>query len=161
MNKLALLVVAVSFVGVPAAAQAMEQCPATGKIKEISGGVYRANSEDGEWLGILQGLIPERTPVRSFERALAIQENLKSPLYFQYCSYQLGTDKTLDMRFIPSEEQPTETKSDTRKSFTIETKGDVWKKEEGPFGLIYDVCETVDPEKCQFSVIFLKPTSAN
>lgn len=144
MNRLALFVITALFVSIPVTSRAMEQCPAAEKIKEIHHGVFLADSENGEWLGILQGVIPEKTPSLSFERAIAIQEKEASPLKFQHCSYHLGVaeHRTLDMRFLPK----------AGENFTIKTEGDVWKKEEGPFGLIYSVCDDRDPGKCAFHI---------
>ncbi|RMS24240.1 hypothetical protein ALP69_03362 [Pseudomonas syringae pv. aceris] len=45
--------------------------------------------------------------------------------------YNIGGREALDMRFIAK----------NNKDFTIKTAGSAWKKEDGPFGLVYNVCE--------------------
>ncbi len=127
------------------ASQATESCPELKKIEEVAGGAYgayRADGEKGEWLGVLQNVTAKKTPVRSFEMALAIQEEASAPQKFQHCSYRVGARDILDMRFIPR----------NGKEFAIQTEGNAWKKEDGPFGLIYNVCEKTVPQNCKFTV---------
>ncbi|CNI83564.1 DUF3757 domain-containing protein [Yersinia mollaretii] len=142
MKKLIVLAIGASFISFSAASQATEHCPELKKIEEAASGVYRADGVNGEWSGVLQGIVAERTPVQSFKMALAIQENASGPIKLQYCTYGVGPDKTLDMRFITKNE----------KDFSIQTEGNNWKTEPGPFGLIYNVCEKTSPENCKFTV---------
>ncbi|MCF5225409.1 DUF3757 domain-containing protein, partial [Pseudomonas syringae] len=79
--------VTTSLMGISAVSQAMENCPAVAKIEKVSPGVYRANGNDGEWTGILQGAVAKEMPVQSFEMALATQENPVGPQRIQYCTY--------------------------------------------------------------------------
>ncbi|TFZ51256.1 DUF3757 domain-containing protein [Serratia proteamaculans] len=125
------------------ASQAMENCPQLKNIEEIGSGVYRADGENGEWQGVVQGVVDDKTPVKSFDMALAIKEEASAPLKLQYCAYSLGNRGVLDMRFIAKNE----------KDFTIQTEGDAWKEEEGAFGMINSVCEKTAPENCKFTVI--------
>lgn len=141
MKKLLTFSIAASLIYFSLITHATENCPPLNKI-EGGRGVFRADGVNGEWRGVLQDTIPEKTTVQAFERALAIQESQLAPIKFQHCSYCVGVDTTLDMRFIP----------DNEKEFTIETVGSVWQKEDGPFGLIYDVCEKTMPENCEFTV---------
>ncbi|AKF47427.1 hypothetical protein PssB301D_03936 [Pseudomonas syringae pv. syringae str. B301D-R] len=39
------------------------------------------------------------------------------------------------------------------KDFTIKTAGNAWKKEVGPFGLVYNVREKTSAENCKFTVV--------
>lgn len=142
MNKLLILAAVASCVSFSAVSQAAEHCPELKKIEETGSGVFRADGDNGEWLGVLQGIVADRTPVQSFKMALAIQENTSSPMKLQHCSYSVGPDKTLDMRFITKNE----------KEFSIQTEGNAWKKENGHFGLIYNVCEKTSPVNCKFTV---------
>ena len=82
-------------------------------------------------------------PVQYFEMALAIQEQQPAPQYFQYCTYGLGDQDLLDLRFLAKNES----------DFNIKTEGDTWKNEHGPFGIIYHVCENTAPQDCKFSLI--------
>ncbi|HGJ5857516.1 DUF3757 domain-containing protein [Arsenophonus nasoniae] len=141
MKKLITLIIAASLIGFSLTSQATENCPALNKI-ESSNGIFHANGVDGNWLGVLQGIIAEKTTVQSFEGGLAIAESQSAPIKFQYCTYRVGVDKTLDMRFTPKNE----------KEFTIQTVGNLWKEEAGPFGLIYKVCEKTAPENCKFTI---------
>jgi len=141
MRKLIIFALVTAFMGFSAACQAMENCPSIKKIEEVGSGVYRAEGENGEWSGVRQGVVAKKTSVRSFEIAIAIQENASAPQKFQHCSYGVGNRNTLDMRFIPANE----------KELSIDTEGDAWKKEEGAFGLIYNVCEKTAPENCKFT----------
>lgn len=143
MKKLILFTIATSLMGFSVASQAMENCPQLKNIEEVGSGVYRAEGENGEWHGVVQGVIADRTPVKSFEQALAIQEEVSAPQKLQYCSYMLETRSSLDMRFIAKNER----------EFTIQTEGDAWKKEDGPFGLINNIREKTAPENCKFTVI--------
>lgn len=61
----------------------------------------------------------------------------------QYCTYILGGREAVDMRFIANMGKPV----------TVKTEGNARKKEEGPFGLIYNVCEETSPENCTFTLI--------
>ena len=142
MKNLIALTIAVSCVTFSAVSQAAEHCPELKNIEEIGSGVYRADGQKGEWSGVLQGIVAKKAPAHSFQMALAIQENESSPIKLQYCTYNVGSDKTLEMRFITKNEQ----------AFSIQPDGDAWKKESGPFGLIYNVCEKTSPENCKFTV---------
>lgn len=141
MKKLVFITIAASLIGFSLTSQATENCPALNKI-EGARGVFRADGANGEWRGVLQGIVAEKTTVQSFEMALAIKESESAPIKFQHCTYRVGVDKTLDMRFIPNSE----------KEFTVQTVGNLWKEEAGPFGLIYKVCEKTAPENCKFTV---------
>jgi hypothetical protein len=132
----------VPLLAISATSHAMESCPAIAKIEQVSPGVYRAAGEAGEWTGILQGVLTEKPPVQSFNLAIAIQQDANTPQTLQYCSYNIGRRDVLDMRFI----------SKNGKDFTIKTGSAHWKKEDGPFGLIYNVCETTAPENCTFTI---------
>lgn len=142
MQKLIVLAVAASCVSFSALSQAAEHCPELKKIEEIGRGVFRADGNSGDWSGVLQGNLADNPPIRSFEMALAIQENAASPVKLQHCTYRVGAGKTLDMHFITINE----------KEFTIQTKGSSWKNETGDFGLIYNVCEKTSPENCKFTI---------
>lgn len=145
MKKVITFSVAASFMIFSAVSQSTEHCPELKKIEEIGRGVFRAdgeNEETGEWSGVLQGVVGDKTPVQSFKMALAVQETSSAPIKLQYCTYSVGLDKTLDMRFIPR----------YRKEFSIQVDANVWKKEIGPFGLIYNVCEKTSPENCKFTL---------
>ena len=124
MKNLIALTVAVSCVSFSAVSQAAEHCPELKEIDEIGSGVYRADGQKGEWTGVLQGIVADKVPIASFQMALAIQENESSPIKLQYCTYNVGADKTLDMRFISKNEQ----------AFFIQPDGNTWKKETGLLG---------------------------
>ncbi|KFE44773.1 DUF3757 domain-containing protein [Pseudomonas congelans] len=135
--------IATSLLGISMTAQATENCPAVSKIEQVSPGVYRASGHDGEWTGVLQGVVTKRMPVQSFDLAIAIQEGADAPQMLQHCTYNIGGREALDMRFIAK----------INKDFTVKTAGSAWKKEDGPFGLIYNVCEKTSPENCKFTVV--------
>lgn len=123
--------------------QAIESCPKVSTIEQVGPGIYRADGEHGEWSGVTQGIAEKTAPVQFFEMALAIQENERAPQEFQYCTYNVGDHDRLDMRFL----------AHNKKDFNVKAVGDAWKKEDGPFGLIYDVCEKNAAENCKFSLI--------
>ncbi|PHN47163.1 DUF3757 domain-containing protein [Pseudomonas syringae] len=134
---------ATSLLGVSLASQASENCPAVAKIEQVSPGVYRASGNAGEWTGVLQGVVTKTMPVQSFDLAIAIQEGADAPQMLQHCTYNIGGREALDMRFIAK----------NNKDFTIKTAGNAWKKEDGPFGLVYNVCEKTSAENCKFTVV--------
>ncbi|WP_236444772.1 DUF3757 domain-containing protein [Pseudomonas syringae] len=134
---------ATSLLGLSMTAQATENCPAVAKIEQVSPGVYRASGNDGEWTGVLQGVVTKKMPVQSFDLAIAIQEGADAPQMLQHCTYNIGGREALDMRFIAK----------NNKDFTIKTAGNAWKKEDGPFGLVYNVCEKTSPDNCKFTVV--------
>jgi hypothetical protein len=134
---------ATSLLGMSLASQATENCPAVSKIEQVSPGVYRASGHDGEWTGVLQGVVTKKMPVQSFDLAIAIQEGADAPQMLQHCTYNIGGREALDMRFIAK----------NNKDFTVKTAGGAWKKEDGPFGLVYNVCEKTSPENCKFTVV--------
>ncbi|MBP1147149.1 MULTISPECIES: DUF3757 domain-containing protein [Pseudomonas] len=134
---------ATSLLGMSLASQATENCPAVSKIEQVSPGVYRASGHDGEWTGVLQGVVTKKMPVQSFDLAIAIQEGADAPQMLQHCTYNIGGREALDMRFIAK----------NNKDFTVKTASGVWKKEDGPFGLVYSVCEKTSPENCKFTVV--------
>lgn len=145
MKKIVTMIIVASSLGFSLTSQATENCPALNKIAGASG-VFRADGINGEWRGVLQGIITEKAALQSFEMALAIQESQTAPSKFQHCTYLVGDDKTLDMKFVLTNENEIE------REFTIQTVGNLWKKEDGPFGLIYDACEKTAPENCIFTV---------
>ncbi|MDR5611452.1 MULTISPECIES: DUF3757 domain-containing protein [unclassified Arsenophonus] len=147
MKKIVTLIIAVSLISFSITSETTENCPALNKIAGASG-VFRADGINGEWRGVLQGIIAEKAAVQSFEMALAIQESQTAPSKFQHCTYLVGDDKTLDMKFVLKNENENE----IEREFTIQTVGNLWKKEDGPFGLIYDACEKTAPENCIFTV---------
>ncbi|ELS41744.1 DUF3757 domain-containing protein [Pseudomonas syringae] len=135
--------IATSLLGLSMTSQAVENCPAVSKIEQVSPGVYRASGNDGEWTGVLQGVVTKKMPVQSFDLAIAIQEGTDAPQMLQHCTYNIGGREALDMRFIAK----------NNKDFTVKTAGGAWKKEDGPFGLVYNVCEKTSPENCKFTVV--------
>ncbi|MBS7424604.1 DUF3757 domain-containing protein [Pseudomonas syringae] len=135
--------IATSLLGISMTAQATENCPAVSKIEQVSPGVYRASGNAGEWTGVLQGVVTKKMPVQSFDLAIAIQEGADASQMLQHCTYNIGGREALDMRFIAK----------NNKDFTIKTAGSAWKKEDGPFGLVYNVCEKTSPENCKFTVV--------
>ncbi|WP_226487877.1 DUF3757 domain-containing protein [Pseudomonas sp. B20] len=135
--------IATSLLGLSMTSQAAENCPAVSKIEQVSPGVYRASGNDGEWTGVLQGVVTKKMPVQSFDLAIAIQEGADAPQMLQHCTYNIGGREALDMRFIAK----------NNKDFTIKTAGNAWKKEDGPFGLVYNVCEKTSPDNCKFTVV--------
>ncbi|CAI0718333.1 DUF3757 domain-containing protein [Serratia quinivorans] len=143
MKKIIAFTITASLMVFSVASQALENCPQLKNIEEIGSGVYRAEGDNGEWQGVVQGIIADKTPVKSFEQALAIQGEASAPIKLQYCTYMLENRGALDMRFTAKNER----------DFTIQTEGDAWKKEEGSFGMIYNVCEKTAPENCKFTVI--------
>uniref|UniRef100_A0A3B0MCZ8 DUF3757 domain-containing protein n=1 Tax=Arsenophonus endosymbiont of Trialeurodes vaporariorum TaxID=235567 RepID=A0A3B0MCZ8_9GAMM len=145
MKKIVTLIIVASLLGFSLISQATENCPALNNIAGASG-VFRADGINGEWRGVLQGIIVEKAALQSFEMALAIQESQTAPSKFQHCTYLVGDDKTLDMKFDLKNENEIE------REFTIQTVCNLWKKEDGPFGLIYDACEKTAPENCIFTV---------
>ncbi|SPP31056.1 hypothetical protein ARAF_0159 [Arsenophonus endosymbiont of Aleurodicus floccissimus] len=143
MKKIVTLIIAASLTGFFLTSQTTENCPVLNKIAGASG-VFRADGINVEWRVVLQGIIAEKAAVQSFEMALAIQESQSAPSKFQHCTYLVGDDKTLDMKFV--------LKNENEKEFTIQTVGNLWKKADGPFGLIDDSCEKTAPENCIFTV---------
>jgi hypothetical protein len=135
--------IATSLLGISMTAQATENCPAVSKIEQVSPGVYRASGHDGEWTGVLQGVVTKKMPVQSFDLAIAIQEGADAPQMLQHCTYNISGREALDMRFIAK----------NNKDFIVKTAGSAWKKEDGPFGLVYNVCEKTSPENCKFTVV--------
>ena len=107
-----------SLMAIATTSQALENCPEVSEIEQIAPGIYRANGEHGEWSGVLQGVAAKTAPVQYFEMALAIQEQQPAPQYFQYCTYGLGDQDLLDLRFLAKNES----------DFNIKTEGDTWKK---------------------------------
>lgn len=120
-----------------------EACPQLDKIVEIGTGVYRASGNDGEWLGIIQNVLPDNNKIESFNSASILQENDTSPMKFQHCAYNLQRSSQLQMRFIHNKIP----------SYTVNTIGNEWKKDSGPFGLIETICTSPQPEKCEFSIL--------
>ncbi|RMN28811.1 hypothetical protein ALQ62_04050 [Pseudomonas coronafaciens pv. zizaniae] len=142
MKKILLITtITTSLLGISMTSQAAENCPAVSKIEQVSPGVYRASGNDGEWTGVLQGVVTKKMSVQSFGLAIAIQEGAGAPEMFQHCTYNIGGREALDMRFIAK----------NNKDFTVKTSGSTWKKEDGPFGLTYNVCEKTSPENCTFT----------
>ncbi|MDU8647319.1 MULTISPECIES: DUF3757 domain-containing protein [Pseudomonas syringae group] len=135
--------IATCLLGMSLTSQAAENCPAVEKIEQVSPGVYRASGNEGEWTGVLQGVVTKKMSVQSFDLAITIQEGADAPEMLQHCTYNIGGREALDMRFIAK----------NNKDFTVKTAGSAWKKEDGPFGLIYNVCEKTSPENCKFTVI--------
>ncbi len=119
-------------------------CPDISQITEVgSSGIFRASDDQGEWLGSLSGVIKNDTRLKSFEMALVVQEKKEELQKLQYCSYRMeGELSSLNMRYSPKGET----------TYNVTTEGDAWKEEEGPFGLIYYVCENSSPENCRFTV---------
>ncbi|CAM3464143.1 hypothetical protein BZK31_27755 [Pseudomonas floridensis] len=142
-KTLSSLTIAAFLMATTLAAQASENCPAVSTIEQVSPGVYRANGKEGEWSGVRQGVIASKTPINAFKVALAIQEDRATPQTLQHCTYEIGTNDTLDMRFI----------AHTSGKGAIKTQGSAWKQENGPFGLIYNVCENTAPETCTFTLV--------
>lgn len=136
-------IITASLMAVSATSQAIENCPKVSNIEQVGPGIYRATGEQGEWSGVIQGVVAKTAPVQFFEMALAIQDSELAPQEFQYCSYNVGDHDRLDMRFLANNE----------KDFTLKTEGDAWVKEDGPFGLIYSVCEKTMAENCTLSLI--------
>ncbi|BCS43203.1 MULTISPECIES: DUF3757 domain-containing protein [Pseudomonas syringae group genomosp. 2] len=135
--------IATCLLGMSMTSQAAENCPAVEKIEQVSPGVYRASGNDGEWTGVLQGVVKKKMHVQSFELAIAIQESADAPQMLQYCTYNIGGREMLDMRFTAK----------NNKDFTVKTAGSIWKKENGFLGLVYNVCEKTSPENCKFTVV--------
>ncbi|GFZ63410.1 MULTISPECIES: DUF3757 domain-containing protein [Pseudomonas syringae group] len=135
--------IATCLLGMSMTSQAAENCPAVEKIEQVSPGVYRASGNDGEWTGVMQGVVKKKMPAQSFDLALIIQEGADTPQMLQYCTYNIGGREALDMRFIANK----------NKTFTVKTASGAWKKENGPFGLVYNVCEKTSPENCKFTVV--------
>lgn len=128
MKKIVTIIIVASSLGFSLTSQATENCPALNKIAGASG-VFRADGINGEWCGVLRGIITEKAALQSFEMALAIQESQTAPSKFQHCTYLVGDDKTLDMKFVLTNENENE----IEREFTIQTVGNLWKKEDGPF----------------------------
>lgn len=116
--------IATCLLGMSLTSQAAENCPAVEKIEQVSPGVYRASGNDGEWTGVLQGVVTKKMPVQSFDLAIAIQEGADAPQMLQYCTYNIGGREMLDMRFIAK----------NNKDFTVKTAGSTWKKRKWFFG---------------------------
>ncbi|MFS1563852.1 MAG: DUF3757 domain-containing protein [Candidatus Arsenophonus phytopathogenicus] len=118
MKKIVTLIIAVSLISFSLISQTTENCPALKKIAGASG-VFSADGINGEWRGVLQGIIVEKAAVQSFEMALAIQESQSASSKFQHYIYLVGDDKTLDMKFVLKNENEIE------KEFTIQTVGNL------------------------------------
>lgn len=129
-----LTVIACTLLSSPSIAE--EHCPALTNIKEVASGIFISIGNDGKWVGLINGFLPSATKINSFDYAIAIEKELK------YCSYET-TFGPLDMRFETTSGKP----------FSIETLGEEWRDEEGPFGITYTVCDNTTPEMCRFRVI--------
>lgn len=143
MKKIVSVITFVSLISFISTVQATEHCPEPSKIEEVSSGVYKANGENGEWSGVLQGIFAQQTSVQSFRSSIAIQQDNSAPLKLQYCSYDINHNNKLDMRFIPH----------NNKEFTIKPEGKYWVTENGPFSLIYNICENTAAKNCTFTII--------
>lgn len=141
MNRIRSFVLASSFILYSSISFASEHCPSFDTINEIGNGVYRAGGNEGEWIGVMQGIVNQKPPILSFENALAVRNNINAPLKMQYCHYRAGPTQIIDMRFVAKDEEQT----------NIATLGEQWKDEQGPFGLIYRICENQAPEECKFN----------
>ncbi|SHN22103.1 Protein of unknown function [Pseudomonas asturiensis] len=128
--------------GLSTASLAIEHCPAASAISQDSAGIYTAKGEKGNWTS--------KTPVNkldlgraSFQKATVLQADENSPQKFQTCVYKADYGMSLDIYFVPKNEE----------EFTVKTEGDSWKKEPGYFGSISYVCENTQPENCTFSLV--------
>ncbi|MFH7396999.1 DUF3757 domain-containing protein, partial [Pseudomonas syringae group genomosp. 7] len=65
------------------------------------------------------------------------------PLMLQHCTYNIGGREARALRFFAK----------NNKDFSVKSAGSVWKKEDGPFGLVYNLCEKTSPENCKFTVV--------
>ncbi len=137
----------------PLAVFAEQHCPAIDAIKLI-GGVYTAKATSGEeWVGILQGPLPQESGIKRFSEALFVVEgenngnNVTGSGKFQKCTYDLQAENIqLDMYYGGT----TWIASIRRKPY--------WEYEKGGFFEIY-TCSNVAPEYCKFDI--LVPGSAS
>lgn len=117
-------------------------CPSIANIKGARG-TFVASEAQGEWIGVLSSTISDRLTMQSFERGLMIQEG--TTFHVPTCSYRLSdSEQLLDMYYTPDAHHPT--------PMTVVPDGAHWKKEAGPFGLTYGVCEGVSPTECTFTL---------
>jgi Protein of unknown function (DUF3757) len=132
---------------------AKHHCPAIYEIKQ-TGGVYTAQATGGgEWIGILQGTVPQLSAIRDFSEALLIidngkkQGNIIDQGRFQKCTYNLQAEgKQIDMSY-------------ENKTWQASISGKPhWEYHQTAFLEIYQ-CAGVAAEECEFDILEQDPTS--
>lgn len=127
-------------------------CPKVESIQS-GAGIYTAQTQSGEWLGVKQGSVSNADPVTAFvEASLTIapaEAGAAQADKVLKCTYLLSSNIKLDMRYSvrenpdwqPVEENPQQTK--------------FWHEEEGPFGLQLKICSgpEVHAEQCHVQLL--------
>ncbi|HHL2558658.1 TPA: DUF3757 domain-containing protein [Yersinia enterocolitica] len=131
----------------PFSAFATQHCPAIDTIKH-NNGVYTATTAGvGEWVGAVQGEIPQDSAIKSFHEALLIlnsdggEDNIIDQGRFQKCTYNLQTEgKLMDMYF-------------DNQTWRASISGKPhWRYQQTAFLEIYS-CSGVAPELCEFEIM--------
>ncbi|WP_145487688.1 DUF3757 domain-containing protein [Yersinia aleksiciae] len=122
-------------------------CPAIDTISR-TGGVYTAaTTEGGEWVGILQGTVPQPGDIQDFNEALLILDgdrdkgNLIDQGNFQKCTYNLEAEgKQIDMYYENA-------------TWLVSISGKPhWKYQQTPLFEFY-LCSNVAAEECEFEIL--------
>lgn len=131
----------------PLGALATQHCPPIDIIKH-NNGIYTATTAGvGEWVGTLQGDIPQNGAIKSFHEALLIlntdngEDNIIDQGRFQKCTYNLQAEgKLIDMYF-------------DNKTWRASISGKPhWRYQQTAFLEIYS-CSEVAPEACEFEIL--------
>ncbi|AJI94513.1 hypothetical protein BD65_170 [Yersinia ruckeri] len=127
-------------------------CPKVESIQS-GAGVYTAQTQSGEWLGVKQGNGNNADPVKAFvEASLTIAPaEAESPQASKVlkCTYLLTSNTKLDMRYSIRENpdwQPVEDNPQQPK---------FWHQEDGPFGLQLKICSGSEAkaEQCRVQLL--------
>ncbi|WP_145513164.1 DUF3757 domain-containing protein [Yersinia massiliensis] len=122
-------------------------CPAIDTISRIGGTYLATSTEGGEWIGMLQGPIPQLADIQDFSEAFLILDsdrdkgNLIDQGNFQKCTYNLeAQDKQIDMYY-------------KNKEWLVSISGKPhWKYHQTPLFEIY-ICADVAAEECTFEML--------
>lgn len=132
---------------IPFGTSAAQHCPAIDTIKH-NNGVYTAPTAGvSEWIGTLQGEIPQLSAIKSFHEALLILDggseegNSVHQGKFQKCTYNLQAEGQLIDMYLDNKTWPA----------SISGKPH-WQYQQTAFLEIYH-CSKVAAEECQFDIL--------
>ncbi|WP_307942205.1 DUF3757 domain-containing protein [Pseudomonas mosselii] len=122
-------------------AATMEFCPAPAEIQNTNGVLTaRAESGDGQWLGLLKD---QNSVVISFDSAIFYPADGKVDGVgrLRACTYKTSGKQSIDMRY----------RTEVTPDIPIRlANAPAWKRHEGPFGIIYFECRSQDLQGCAF-----------
>lgn len=123
----------------------INHCPIPTNIK-ASGNIYTASASNrnGQWVGVLPG--EEPAPIATFVKGIyyATAQNGANRGAMDRCIYRTITQKTVDLRFRPNQDNPRAVKLLDQKS---------WKTQLSETGLTQYICTSKKEGGCVFAVI--------